>query len=85
MNECKIISAGFTTPHVDAYTFPSGPRGAGIRSVTQEDNTIVFKFDDGSIENFIFPDWWFGTRNQYNELSHEEKTSKQLYFIEEGT
>ena len=35
----------------------------------------------GSIENFVFPDWWFGTRSQYNGLSYEEKTSKQLYFI----
>lgn len=85
MSECKIISAGITTPHVDAYTFPAGPRGKGIKSVTQYENTIVFTFDDDSLENFVFPDWWFGTRTEYNNLSDAEKTSKQLYFIEEGT
>ncbi len=85
MSDCKIISAGITTPHVDAYTFPSGPRGAGIKAVVQEDNTIIFTFDDESIEKFIFPDWWFGTREEYNRLSDREKTEKQLYFIEEGT
>ncbi len=85
MSDCKIISAGITTPHVDAYTFPSGPRGAGIKSVIQEDNTIIFTFDDESIEKFVFPDWWFGTREEYNSLSDREKTEKQLYFIEEGT
>ena len=85
MNECKIISAGITTPNVEAYTFPSGPRGAGIKSVTQDGNSIIFTFEDDTMENFVFPDWWFGTRTEYNRLSDKEKREKQLYFIEEGT
>lgn len=85
MSECKTISAQITTPRVDAYTFPSGPRGAGIKSVVQDGNNIIFTFDDGFVENFVFPDWWFGTREEYNKLSDYEKKSRQLYFIEEGT
>lgn len=85
MKECRTVDAGIITPQVNAYTFPSGPRGVGIKDVTQEGNTIVFTFDNDSVEKFVFPDWWFGTRSEYNALSEGEKTSKQLYFIEEGS
>lgn len=85
MNECKTVNAGIITQQVNAYTFPSGPRGIGIKDVAQKGNTIVFTFDNDSVEEFVFPDWWFGTRDEYNALTDNEKTSKQLYFIEEGS
>lgn len=85
MNGCTKLEASVNTPSVNAFTFPSGPRGAGIKSVSQTGNSIIFTFDDDVVEQFIFPEWWFGTRHEYNSLSAAEKTSKMLYFIQEGT
>ena len=85
MIEGKKIRASVTVPSADAYTFPAGPRGTGIKEITQTKNEIIIVFDDDTRQVLSFPDWWFGTRNEYNRLSQEERCSKDLYFIEEGT
>ena len=85
MSECKKIRAEICVPSVGAFTFPEGPRGKGIREILQTKNELIIIFDDGVRQILPFPDWWFGTRSEYNRLSAEEKQNKDLYFIEEGT
>lgn len=82
-NDC--INVEIKTPDICVQTYPAGPRGIGIKSIEQEDNKIIMTFDNGQVNVIEIPDWWFGTRNEYNALSEAEKTSKSLYFIEEGT
>ena len=83
--ELKTIKAGIKSQAVNAYTFPEGPRGRGIREVIQRKNSLEFIFDDDSRQLVFLPNWWFGTRTEYNHLSESEKNEKDLYFIEEGT
>lgn len=86
MNNCNNHSCvSIEPPVVNAVTFPTGPRGTGIRSITQQDNTITVTYDDGREQVFLLPDWWFGTREEFNMLSDAEKSEKSLYFIEEGS
>lgn len=66
-------------------TYPTGPKGRGIREISQHGNRLTVTYDDGIKQDFMLPDWWFGTREEYNSLSEAEKTEKSLYFIEEGT
>lgn len=70
---------------VQAKTYPSGPRGIGIKTVTQNGKDFKIVFDDGREQIFSIPGWWFGTREEYNSLSEEEKKSYTFYFIEEGS
>lgn len=84
MDNCNI-NAFLTTPKVDAFTFQSGPRGIGIKSITQDGNTIIITYDDGKTSSLTFPDWWFGTRREYNNLSANDKMRYYIFFIEEGT
>ncbi len=83
MSESKI-NVQINTPKINAYTYPSGPKGIGIKEVKQYGNKIQLIFDDESESVFEFPNWWFGTANDYNNLSFTEKQSKELYFILEG-
>lgn len=85
MNDCNCLCAGIETPVVNACTYPTGQRGNGIKSIKQQENLLTVTYDDGNEQTFELPDWWFGTRNEYNSLSAEEKTSKSMYFIEEGS
>lgn len=32
-----------------------------------------------------YREWWFGTREEYNSLTNDERNEKLIYFIEEGT
>ncbi len=84
MNKCHI-DAFIDTETIDAYTYPSGPRGVGIKSITQDENNIVITYDDGANSVLEFPSWWFGTRADYNKLSPSERAKYYIYFIEEGT
>ncbi len=36
-------------------------------------------------EHPSYREWWFGTRDEYNSLSKDERNEKLIYFIEEGT
>lgn len=65
-------------------TYPSGPKGRGIKEIIQSKNRLTVVYDDGVTQDFVL-DWWFGTREEYNSLSDAEKTEKSLYFIEEGS
>lgn len=80
----NIINAGISTPEVNAYTYPQGPKGpqgTGIKSISQDKNKIIITLDDDSTQELAFPDWWFGTREEYNALSYEEKSRYYLHFI----
>ena len=66
-------------------TYPTGPRGRGRKEISQSQNKLTVTYDDDKTQDFMLPDWWFGTRDEYNSLSEAEKTEKSLYFIEEGT
>ncbi len=83
--DIKSFEVNVEPQKVEAKTYPAGPRGTGIKSVTQNGNDFKITFDDGSEQCFSIPDWWFGTREEYNALSSEEKQSRALYFIEEGS
>ena len=72
-------------PEINVETLPAGPRGRGIESISQKENLLTVTYDDGGTQDFFLPDWWFGTKSEYNKLSAAEKSSKSLYFIEEGT
>ncbi len=86
MNNCNNRSCvSIDTPSVTACTFPTGPRGIGIKSISQTDNYITVTYDDERTQVLMLPDWWFGTRAEFNSLSETEKTEKSLYFIEEGS
>ena len=85
MSNCKKITARIDVPSVNAFTFPEGPKGTGIKEVLQDKNNIIFVLDNGNRYFVAFPNWWFGTRNEYNSLTSEERNSKDLYFIEEGS
>lgn len=76
-----IVNASITTPQVNAYTYPQGPRGYGIKSISQDRNKIIFTFDNGETQEITFPDWWFGSIEQYNALPLEDRSSCYLYFI----
>ena len=77
----NIVNAGITTPQVNAFTYPQGPRGIGIKNISQDKNRIIITFDDDSVTDVAFPCWWFGTRDEYNSLSYEEKNRYYLHFI----
>ena len=66
-------------------TYPTGPRGRGIKEISQSQNKLSVTYDDDKTQDFMLPDWWFGTRAEYNRLSQAERSEKSLYFIEEGT
>ncbi len=85
MNLCNNICAEKNTDGVCVRTYPTGPRGRGISEIHQTENRLTVTYDDGVTQDFQLPDWWFGTRDEYNSLPADEKTSKSLYFIEEGT
>lgn len=85
MSECNCVYADILTPQVSASTYPAGPKGNGIKSISQQENRLTVTYDNGETQVFELPDWWFGTRDEYNALSSDEKTAKSLYFIEEGT
>lgn len=80
----NIISAGISTPEINACTYPQGPKGpkgTGIKNISQDKNRIIITFDDDSVQELAFPDWWFGTREEYNSLTDEEKNRYYLHFI----
>lgn len=79
------ININISQPEINAETLPAGPRGRGIESISQQENVLTVTYDDGAKQNFFLPDWWFGTKSEYNKLSADEKRSKSLYFIEEET
>ena len=81
MSDCNCVYAEIQTPHINAVTYPAGPRGYGIKSIQQHENRLTVTYDNGETQVFELPDWWFGTRSQYNALSQDEKTEKSLYFI----
>lgn len=83
--ELKTVKASIKTPVVNAYTFPEGPRGRGIKEIVQDKNKLDILFDDDTHQLIEMPNWWFGTRAEYNRLSSYEKKSRDIYFIEEGT
>lgn len=85
MSDCNCLCAEILTPQVKAVTFPTGPKGNGIKSIKQQENRLTVTYDNGEEQIFELPDWWFGTRTEYNALSANEKTEKSLYFIEEGS
>ena len=85
MNNRNCNSVSIETPVINACTLPAGPKGNGIKSISQHENLLTVTYDNGEEQIFELPDWWFGTRNEYNSLSESEKTEKSLYFIEEGT
>lgn len=85
MDNNNTINAFITPETVDAYTFPCGPRGVGIKSISQDGNIITVTYDDGRINNLTFPVWWFGTRAQYNALSVSDRMNYYIYFIEEDS
>lgn len=78
------ICAHSETQGVCVKTYPSGPKGRGIKEIIQSKNRLTVVYDDGVTQDFVL-DWWFGTREEYNSLSDAEKTEKSLYFIEEGS
>lgn len=79
------INASISVPVINAYTYPQGPRGVGIKSITQDGNTVTIVLDDNSKSKLTFPDWWFGTRAEYNAMTQDEKNMFELHFIEEGS
>ena len=85
MPECNCVNAKLQIPEICVQTYPTGPRGFGIKEIKQEENRLTVTYEDGKTQVFELPDWWFGTRSEYNSLSESEKTEKSLYFIEEGT
>ena len=85
MTKYDNINININQPEINAETLPAGPRGRGIESISQHENLLTVTYDDGAKQDFFLPDWWFGTKSEYNKLSVDEKRSKSLYFIEEGT
>ena len=85
MNNRNCNSVSIETPVINVSTLPAGPKGNGIKSIRQHENLLTVTYDNGEEQIFELPDWWFGTRNEYNSLSESEKAEKSLYFIEEGT
>ena len=85
MTNCNNNTITLSQPEINAETLPAGPRGRGIESIIQKKNVLTVTYDDGDKQDFFLPDWWFGTRSEYNKLSATDKISKTLYFIEEGT
>ena len=84
MNE-PIITAGVSTPEVRAFTMPAGPQGVGIKRVTLSGNIVTIEYDNGNKQTLSLPGWWFGTREEYNAMTSEEKAEYSLHFIEEGS
>ena len=76
-----ILNAAISLPQVNAYTYPCGPRGVGISSVTQDDNRIILTFDDNRVTELAFPAWWFGTKEEYALLTYEQKQTYFMFFI----
>ena len=85
MSECNCVYADIQTPQVSASTYPAGPRGNGIKSISQQENRLTVTYDNGETQVFELPDWWFGTREEYNSMSEEERNIYDLHFIEEGS
>ncbi len=85
MMNCKTVKADIKCPAVNAFTFPEGPRGVGIKDILQDKNKLIILFDNETSKTLEMPNWWFGTRDEYNSLSAEERASRDIYFIEEGT
>lgn len=79
------VNANISVPDITAYTYPQGPRGVGINSIKQNKNIITVIFDDEREFELSFPNWWFGTRKEYNNMSDEEKNGYYLHFIEEDS
>lgn len=77
----NILNASISTPQVNASTCPQGPRGKGIKSIRQDLNSIIITLDDDSEYTVAFPDWWFGTIDEYNAIPIEDRTKHYLYFI----
>ncbi|MBQ8209916.1 MAG: hypothetical protein IJZ35_04980 [Clostridia bacterium] len=76
-----ILNAGITVPEVNAYTYPQGPRGIGIRNIRQTNSKLIITFDDNTVKELDFPNWWFGTRDEYSALTAEERKECFLFFI----
>lgn len=85
MSELHNVKVNISQPTIRAVTLPAGTQGRGIKNIKQYENILAVTYDDGEIQEFFLPDWWFGTRTEYNNLSEDNKKSKSLYFIEEGT
>lgn len=79
-----IINVSVTTPQINAYTYPQGPRGVGIAAVTQSNNKIIVTLEDNSVSELDFPAWWFGTKEEYATLSLAQKQSYFLFFIKDN-
>ena len=77
----NILNASISTTEVNAATYPQGPRGKGIKSIRQDLNSIIITLDDDSEYTVAFPDWWFGTIDEYNAIPIEDRTKHYLYFI----
>ena len=83
--EHKTIKASIKSPVINAYTFPEGPKGRGIKKITHEKNMLTILYDDESSQIIPMLNWWFGTRSEYNCLLPSEKNQYEMYFIEEAT
>lgn len=84
MNKQTLI-ANIKTPNIEAYTFPAGPKGVGIEKIGLDKNKLAIDLTDGRQQIVELPDWWFGTRAEYNALTKAEKDRYVLHFIEEGS
>lgn len=81
----QMLSAEIITPEISAYTFPAGPKGNSITKIEKVGNTLVFTFDNGETQSVVFPEWWFGTRSEYNAMTAAQRNEYTLHFIEEDS
>ena len=85
----SLMILAFSTPGGNAvaevYKDGSLIYSEELGKIKQEENRLTVTYEDGASQVFELPDWWFGTRREYNGLSKTERTEKSLYFIEEGT
>lgn len=82
MNNLRIDTS-IVVPDINVSTYPQGPRGVGIKSITQNGNSLTVTYDDGRTQEITFPDWWFGTAEMYHSMSADEKKKHYIHFIEE--
>ncbi len=79
------VNAKITVPEMNILMYQQGPKGVGIKSINQENNKIRITLDNNQSYYVAFPNWWFGTRTEYNRLSADERNASYMHFILEGS
>ncbi len=93
ITDCKAGDFCFDPDNYDIYRFVNGSWGFvcnlnnldKIQQFIDEYQPIIERLIKEINNSPAYKSWWFGTKDEYNAMTQDEKTMYELHFIEEGS